>query len=95
MTMSVDVVISNPNEIRLAVTADLPLEHWREIVKRVDQLEAEEGKGVRFYGPLNELIRTVRTAVHNVCIRENIKVDLPPPPAPQTRAPRQRDGKGA
>lgn len=65
----ITVECTNPNVIRLKVTAELTIGEWREITKRIDALGASA-----YYHPLWELILAIQKGISAIEDREAIRI---------------------
>lgn len=55
---TIEVQVTNPNDIRLRVTAEYSIGEWREILKT--------SEGTRYYAPLHELLAAIRAGIHSI-----------------------------
>lgn len=67
----IDVKVTNPNEIKLAITIELPIGVWREIRKQVN-----EGKPT-FYGPISDILDAIRNGINS--IEQQAHIEEPKP----------------
>jgi hypothetical protein len=74
----ITVECSNPQEVRLRVTAEMTIGEWAEVLKLT--------KNVSYYGPLQDLLIAVRQGIAAIEERENVKwIDKPYRPHLGTR----------
>jgi len=70
--INVTVACSNPDDIRLKVTAEFTIAQWREILRR------EESERPRYYAPYDEFLNAVQRAIRSIEKREEIACELRP-----------------
>ncbi len=68
----IEAKVTNPNEIKIAITIELPIAQWREIKNRVAGSHGRSD-GIPWFGPLNDILLGIQAAI--ATIEHTAKID--------------------
>lgn len=69
----IEVKVTNPDEIKLAITIELPIGQWREIRRRVGRSH-RENVGIDFDDPLADILLAISRGIGTIEDRAGIEV---------------------
>lgn len=72
----IEAKVTNPQDIKLAITIELSLGEWREIKKRVSDA-MNSGASLSYYAPVSDLLQGIGRAIGMVQDRAQINDSVP------------------